>query len=138
MQAEMEYVKMAEKLMNETVDAANVAMAQSAVALDTMLQLQSDERKEKDKAFLEAIENMQKRHAEEMGETRKHYQKIILAIALALLLIVGSLIGGVIYVVSNFDFEFEPSYSQDISAEGGGDATIEDGIHINDWKEPQE
>lgn len=129
MQAEMEYMKMAEKLMNETVDAANVAMAQSAVALDTMLQLQSDERKEKDKAFLEAIENMQKRHAEEMGETRKHYQKIILAISLVLLLIVGSLIGGLIYLVSNYDFTFQ-TY-QSVTAEGGGDSTIEDGIKFN-------
>lgn len=129
---------MAEKLMNETVDAANVAMAQSAVALDTMLQLQSDERKEKDRAFLEAMESMNARHAEETEKMRKHYQKIILALALTLLLIIGGLIGGVVYVVSNFDFEFGPSYSQDVSAEGGGDSTIEDGIHINDWSAPKE
>lgn len=133
-----EYIEMAEKLMNETVNAANVAMAQSSIALDTMLQLQSDERKEKDKAFLEMLDSMEARHAEDMEKVRKHYQKIILTLALTLFLIIGSIIGGIIYVVSNFDFEFEPSYSQDISAEGGGDATIEDGIHVNDWSEPQE
>lgn len=134
---EMEYVRMAEKLMDETVNAANVAMAQSTVALDTMLQLQSEERQAKDKAFLETLDKMETRHAEEQENMRKHYQRIILTLALTLLLIIGSLIGGAIYVISNFDFEFGPSYSLDVSAEGGGDATNEDGIHVNDWSEPE-
>lgn len=138
MLSETEYLKMAERVMDETVSAANVAMAQSTVALDTMLQLQSDERKEKDRSFLEALDKIEARHAEDRDKMRKHYQRIIIAISLVLFLIVGSLIGGVIYVVSNFDFEFEPSYSLDVSAEGGGDATNEDGIHVNDWRMPQE
>lgn len=133
-----EYIEMAEKLMNETVNAANVAMAQSSIALDTMLQLQSDERKEKDRSFLEALDKIEACHAEDKEKDRKHYRKIILAMALTYSLFVGAVIGGIIYVVSNFDFGIEPSYSQDISAEGGGDATIEDGIHVNDWSEPQE
>lgn len=137
MLSETEYLKMAERVMDETVSAANVAMAQSTVALDTMLQLQSDERKEKDRSFLEALDKMEARHAEDREKVRKHYQRIILTLALTLFLIIGSIIGGIIYIVSNFDFEFEPSYSQDISAEGGGDATIEDGIHVNDWSEPE-
>lgn len=115
MLSEMEYMKMAERAMDETVSAANVAMAQSTVALDTMLQLQSDER-----------ENM-----------RKHYQRIILALVLTLFLVIGSIIGGVIYIVSNFDFEFQPRYSQSVSAEGGGDSTIEAGINVN-WPSPTE
>lgn len=133
----MEYIEMAEKLMNEAnnaIDATNVANAQFAAAVDTILQIQ----KEKDSEYLLAIQNTENRHIEDKANMRKHYQKIILSLSLVLLLIVGSLIGGVIYVVSNFDFEFVPSYSQDISAEGGGDATIEDGIHINDWSDPQE
>lgn len=138
MLSETEYLKMAERVMDETVSAANVAMAQSTVALDTMLQLQSDERKEKDRSFLETLDKIEARHAEDREKDRKHYRKIILAMALTYSLFVGAVIGGIIYVVSNFDFGFEPSYSQDISAEGGGDATIEDGIHVNDWSEPQE
>lgn len=129
-----EYIEMAEKLMNETVNAANVAMAQSSIALDTMLQLQSDERKEKDKAFLEMLDSMEARHAEDMEKVRKHYQKIILSIAMVLLLIVGSLIGGLIYVISSYDISFQ-TYQQ-VSAEGGGDSTIEDGIRFN--QEPNE
>lgn len=129
-----EYIEMAEKLMNETVNAANVAMAQSSIALDTMLQLQSDERKEKDKAFLEMLDSMEARHAEDMEKVRKHYQKIILSISMVLLLIVGSLIGGLIYVISSYDISFQ-TYQQ-VSAEGGGDSTIEDGIRFN--QEPNE
>lgn len=124
---------MATEKINQAIDVTNVATAQAAVALDTMLQLQ----KEKDTEYLTTIENMDKRNIEERANIRKHYQKIILALALTLLLIIGSLIGGVVYVLSNFDFEFGTSYSLDVSAEGGGDATNEDGIHVNDWSEPK-
>lgn len=124
---------MATEKINQAIDVTNVATAQAAVALDTMLQLQ----KEKDTEYLTTIENIDKRNIEERANIRKHYQKIILALALTLLLIIGSLIGGVIYIVSNFDFEFQPSYSQSVSAEGGGDSTIEAGINVN-WPSPTE
>lgn len=137
MRSETEYMKMAERVMDETVSAANVAMAQSTVALDTMLQLQSDERKEKDRSFLEALDKIEARHAEDRDKMRKHYQRIILALALTLTLVIGAIIGGVIYIVSNFDFEFQPSYSQSVSAEGGGGSTIEAGINVN-WPSPTE
>lgn len=130
---EMELFKMATEKINQAIDVTNVATAQAAVALDTMLQLQ----KEKDTEYLTTIENIDKRNIEERANIRKHYQKIILALALTLLLIIGSLIGGVIYIVSNFDFEFQPSYSQSVSAEGGGDSTIEAGINVN-WPSPTE
>lgn len=127
MAAEMEYLNMAEQVVNETVNMANMASAQAAVALDTMLQLQ----KEKDAEYLATIENMDKRHAEEKNDMRKHYQKIILSISLAFSLFIGALIGGIVYIVSNFDFEFQPNYTQITSAAGGGDSTIEDGIKVN-------
>lgn len=129
MLSETEYLKMAERVMDETVSAANVAMAQSTVALDTMLQLQSDERKEKDQSFLEALDKIEARHAEDRDKMRKHYQRIIVAISLVLLLIVGSLIGGLIYLVSNYDIGFQ--VYQEVSSEGGGDSTVEDGIRYN-------
>lgn len=129
MLSETEYLKMAERVMDETVSAANVAMAQSTVALDTMLQLQSDERKEKDRSFLEALDKIEARHAEDRDKMRKHYQRIIVSISLVLLLIVGSLVGGLIYIVSSYDISFQ-TY-QEVSAEGGGDSTIEDGIKFN-------
>lgn len=119
---------MAEKLMNETVNAANVAMAQSSIALDTMLQLQSDERKEKDKAFLEMLDSMEARHAEDREKVRKHYQRIILTLALSLLLIIGGLVGGMVYLFANFDFGV--ATYQDVSVGNDGDSTIEDGINI--------
>lgn len=128
MQNEMEYMKMAEKLMDETVNAANVAMAQSTVALDTMLQLQSDERIEKDKAFMEALDKLSERHADEKEKMRKHYQRIILAISLSLLILIGGLVGGMVYLFSNFDFAV--ATYQDVSVGNDGNSTIEDGIKI--------
>lgn len=116
---------MATEKINQAIDVTNVATAQAAVALDTMLQLQ----KEKDTEYLTTIENMDKRNIEERANIRKHYQKIILTISLVLLLIVGSLIGGLVYIISNYDITFQ-TY-QEVSAEGGGDSTIEDGIRFN-------
>lgn len=128
MLSETEYLKMAERVMDETVSAANVAMAQSTVALDTMLQLQSDERKEKDRSFLEALDKIEARHAEDRDKMRKHYQRIILTLALSLLLIIGGLVGGMAYLFSNFDFGVV-TY-QNNSFGNDGSPTIEDGIHI--------
>lgn len=115
---EMELFEMATEKLNDAMDVTNVATAQAAVALDTMLQLQSTERIE-----------MEKLHKAECESMRKHYQRIILAISLTLLLIVGSLIGGLVYIISNYDITFQ-TY-QEVSAEGGGDSTIEDGIRFN-------
>lgn len=127
MHSEMEYIKMAERLMDEAnnaIEFTNVANAQFAAAMDTVLQIQ----KEKDSEYLLAIQNMENRHIEDKANMRKHYQKIILSLSLVLLLIVGSLIGGLVYLVSNYDIGFQ--VYQEVTSEGGGDSTIEDGFQF--------
>lgn len=130
----MECIEMATEKLNNAVEKASMLETEIMLQFDTMAQLNH----EKEKLYLDKMSEMQKQHTEEKESMRKHYQRIILSISLVLLLVIGSLVGGAVYLISNFDFEFEPSYSQDVSAEGGGDSTIEDGIHINDWRDPKE
>lgn len=125
MTEEMEFLNMAEQVMNEAAKTFDAASTQTALMTDTILQLQ----KEKDCEWMARIDSIDERHLKEKSEMRKHYQKIILSISLTLLLIVGSLIGGLIYLLSNYDIGFQ--VYQEVSAEGGGDSTIEDGIQID-------
>lgn len=100
--------------LKEVADEINRAEETFMCQYDTMSQLFFEEKK-----LLLA----------QMDAMRKHYGKIILTISLTLLLVIGSLIGGLIYLISNYDIAYE--VYQDVSAEGGGDSTVEDGIHLN-------
>lgn len=136
---------MATERINEATEDVNVANSNLLLQVDTMEQLYSDERKlfleqiaEMDKRNKEEIESIEKRNVEERESMRKHFNKIIFVQAITLFLFVASVVGAALYVYSNFDFEFIPTYSQDVSSEGGGNATIEDGIHINENDHPVE
>lgn len=111
---------MAVDKLNNAVEETSVLEKEVMLQFDTMAQLQKDERLELQRLF-----------AEERADIRKHYGKIVLTLSILLLLIIGSLVGGAVYLLSTFDFDFRPYYSQDVSAEGGGNSTIEDGIKIN-------
>lgn len=128
MAEEVEILKMATEKLNQTVEKASILETEVLLQFDTMAQLQKEERMELEKLFAQERSESRQQHAEERASMRKHYQRIIIAISLVLLLIVGSLVGGIIYLFSNFDFAFE-AY-QEVSAEGGGNSTIEDGIHV--------
>lgn len=126
MEAKVERLESAVGKLEETLEKANNAEEKLMCQYDTMSQLFF----EKEKVYLNRMDESEKRHIEEKASMRKHYQRIILAISLVLALIIGSLIGATIYLVSNYDFGVE--VYQEVSAEGGGDSTIEDGIHIYD------
>lgn len=125
MTGEMGYYSMAEQVINDAAKTFDAASTQLALMTDTILQVH----KEKDCEWMAKIDSIDERHLKEKSEMRKHYQRIILAISLTLLLIVGSLIGGLIYLISNYDIGFQ--VYQEVSAEGGGDSTVEDGIRYN-------
>lgn len=114
MEAGVERLETAVEKLEDTLEKANQSEEKFMCQYDTMSQLFF----EKEKLLLSQMDSM-----------RKHYQKIIISISLVLLIIVGSLIGGLIYLVSNYDVAFE--VYQEVSAEGGGDSTVEDGIHLN-------
>ena len=126
---------MATEKIKEATEDINVAEQRFMCQFDTIEQLYF----EKEKLYLSKMDDMEKRHAEERESMRKqnieekesmrkHYQRIIFSISLVLLLIVGSLVGGLIYLFSNYDIGYE--VYQEVSAEGGGDSTIEDGIRL--------
>ncbi len=125
----MEGIEMATEKLNQAVEKASMLETEVMLQFDTMAQLQKEERMELEKLFATERAETREAHAKEKESMRKHYQRIILAISLVLLLIVGSLIGGTIYLLSNYDIGFQ-TY-QEVNTEGGGNSTIEDGIRVN-------
>lgn len=121
----MERVKMTAEKLEKAVDEMNVAEQRFMCQFDTIEQLYF----EKEKMYLEKMSEAEERHAQEKKDMRKHYLKIILSIAIPFLVLLSSIIGGIIYITTNFDIGFQ-TY-QEVSAEGGGNSTIEDGIHFD-------
>jgi hypothetical protein len=79
-----------------------------------------------------AFECREERAKEERDEIRAHDYKIIrgLCIAIAVLaVILGMVFGGMIYIISNYEVEV---YDQYVEAGDSGEASIEDGIHVNE------
>lgn len=132
MHDEVEMLEMAAEKLEKTVEEVNQVEERLMCQYDTMSELFFEEKKllldqlaDERKRYDEA----EKRHAEKEEAILRRDGRIMLAISLALLLVIGSLIGAIIYVTSNYDIAYE--VYQDVSAEGGGDSTVEDGIHLN-------
>lgn len=94
--------------LNQATNEANALATQFHLQFETMVELQKDE--------LKAI--------------RKHYAIIIMGLIITLTLLIGSIIGGAIYLLSNYEFQF--GYYQSADVGGDGTANIYDGIHQND------
>lgn len=104
--------------VNKMTDTAEAMMAETRLQFDTLIAMQSDERKEMRHAFHEEKEKM-----------RKHYGRIIAGLILTLVIILGAIIGGAVYIFSNYDIQ---TVYQDVNVGGDGSSTIFDGIHYND------
>lgn len=100
-------------------DSANAMVAEARIQFDTLVTLQNDERKDMRDAFHREKERM-----------RKHYGRIIAGLIIAMILLLGGIIGGAVYVLSNFDFV---GYSQEAYIGGNGTNNIYDGVHIDRW-----
>lgn len=103
--------------VNELAERANAMMAESRLRFEVLVTTQKDERIE-----------MQKLHDAEKEKMRKHYGRIIFGLILALSLLLGGIIGGAIYLFSNYDFKV---VNQEMYIGGDGNSTIYDGIHYN-------
>lgn len=132
MEAGVERLEAAVGKLEDTLDKANSSEEKLMCQYDTMSQLFF----EKEKVYLSRMDEMEKRHAEEKAAMReaeagrqKRDHKIILVLAVTLLFVLTTVIGGLFYFISNYDVTFD-TY-QSVSAEGGGNATIEDGIRYN-------
>lgn len=105
--------------LDEVSSRTDLALTEMRLQFETMMEMQKEERIE-----------TQKMHNEEKDKMRKHYGRIIIGLILTLFLILGSIIGGTIYLVTNFEFA-TIEYGQDIQIGGDGNPTINDGIHYN-------
>lgn len=107
----------AEKL-KEIASGANVALTEMRLQFETMMEMQKEERLERERMY-----------NDEKDKMRKHYGRIIIGLILTICLILGSIMGAAIYIFSNFEFAFE-TY-QDVHSDNNGTSTIYDGIHLD-------
>lgn len=106
--------------MGHIVDGTNMVLTEMRLQQDTLIQSQQEERI-----------RMQELYSGERDKIRKHYGRIILALVLTIVLILGSIVGAVIYVLNRFEISDIPiGYTQNAYNEVGGDNIINDGIHF--------
>lgn len=104
--------------LDKQANEINAALANHLIQFDTMAQLQKEERIEVQKMYMDTFE-----------KERAHYRKIIMGLIITLVLLVGGLVGGIVYVLANYDIAF--SYEQIQDASGDGVNNIYDGIAVN-------
>lgn len=80
--------------------------------------------------FQEEKRELLDRHEQEKDKIRKHYGKIIIAMAIVLTSIIIGIFGTIFYFLNNYDFVID--FRQTITAGDDSAATINDGIHYND------
>lgn len=97
---------------------ANMALTEMRIQFETLAEMQKEERIQ-----------TQKMHNEEKDSMRKHYFKVIIGLIATLIILIGGIIGGIMYFLSNYDLRIE--YGQDLYVGGNGDQNIHDGIHVN-------
>lgn len=99
----------------------NLALTEMRLQFETMVELQKEERIATEQAHIEDKEKM-----------RKHYSRVICGLIVALLIIIGGLVGTFIYVVANCDFEdFSNGYKQEMYIGGNGVNILNEGYHSN-------
>lgn len=95
-----------------------MALTEMRLWNDTLAEMYKEERLEQQKNF-----------SEQMDKMRKHYGRIIAGLIISLCLFIGGVIGGVIYVISNYEFAFYTE--QNVDSSDNSTSTINDGIHVN-------
>ena len=111
-----------ESLASET----NIALKEMRIQFETLAEMQKEERIEKQKLHNDEIDKILERHGKEIS----HWKHICIGLILTLFLILGSIIGCIVYIVTNY--EIVTGTYQDLYVGGNGTSTINDGIHIND------
>lgn len=130
----MDMKKTTEKLaeqadkLQELSSGTNVALAEMRLQFETLAEMQKDERIEIQKMHVLEKETLMKQFTNDLESQRKHYTRIIYALILTLVIILGSVIGGIIYIFTNYDIAVD-TY-QDLYSGDNGTSTIYDGIHI--------
>ncbi len=116
----IERLQEAYRMMNEDIEKniEHVDVQVPFVAYETQLERFQEEKRE-----------LLDRHEQEKDNIRKHYGKIIVALASALAAMIIGTFGTVIYFLYNYDIMF--GFEQEITTGDDSAATINDGIHYN-------
>lgn len=114
MKAAAEKMENAARTLEKESEGMNAYAAETRLQFDTLVQLQMQER--------QAIE---KRHSEETKDIRKHYGRIIAGLIITLMIIMGGIVGTVVYFLANYDIA---TVYQETDIGGDGYNLINDGI----------
>lgn len=104
----------------------NIALTEMRLQFETMAEMQKEERLAMQKMHNEEVDKLCEKHEKAIS----HWKHIVVGLIVALCILIGGIFGSIIYVLSNYEFVI--GTYQDLYADNGGTATIEDGIHIND------
>lgn len=119
-----ELEKKAESLDKITSE-ANLALTEMRIQFETLAEMQKEERLLLQKMYNDSVEKLSDRHEKQI----KHWKNIVIGLIVTICLIIGSIIGGAIYLFANYDILV--GYAQESYVGGDGTSTINDGIHIN-------
>lgn len=107
--------------LEKAVEETSALAAESRLKFDAMVEMQSDERLKMQEMFLKEKQDLLTHF--EQSDKRKN--KIIIGLIIALVVLIGGIVGGAFYVLSTFDIGV---FSQDVQADGSSTAIIYDGI----------
>lgn len=112
------HIEKTAKEIEHYTEGANLALTEMRLQFETLAEMQKEERLEQQKSFCNQMDKM-----------RKHYGRIIAGLIVALCLIFCGIIGGVIYVLSTYEFSYYTE--QNVDSSDNSTSTINDGIHVN-------
>lgn len=129
MEKAIETLQESAKELDKMAAGTNMALTEMRVQFETLASMQQQERLEIQRMHHEEISKIIERNDKQLS----HFKHIVIGLIVTICLIIGSIVGAAIYVVSNFDFEFQDGYelNQNIDIGGNGDPQIQDGIHFN-------
>lgn len=110
--------------VKEMTDKANAMVAETRIQFDTLVTLQNDERKDMRESFRNERAKFLDAFQAETAALRKHYGRIIAGLLIALVILLGGIVGTVGYFMANFDF-VSTTYQETHDS-----SQIQDGIHI--------
>lgn len=113
------------KKLEHLASGTDIALTEMRIQFETLADMQKEERLATQEMHNKEKEQMREHHDKEV----KHWKHICIGLIATIILIIGSLVGGAIYLFTNFEFAFG-SY-QELSSGDNGTSTIYDGIHYN-------
>lgn len=124
-----ENLKEKAETLENLANGTNIAIQEMRIQFETLAEMQKEERLATQEMHNKEKEQMREHHDKEV----RHWKHICIGLIATIILIIGSLVGGTIYVINEFDFTIldDPSFSQYLDIGGNGNPTINDGIHYN-------